>query len=369
MRLIAQSLIIVVAVLATGLPARAQTGAAAGGASNPPRWELEMYGGLSLGRLSSGGSIELPGPGAPIATSSPIYPSWRVPTWFLGDGAAYLNRVAEQLAVGARISPLDAALSPAALNDAGNFAVGARVRHPLRGRFSIEGGMDVLFGSGGVTQELIAATAAARASFEATFGQILATGPFTGISVSATGSEREGSTREIALTGALVTDFAPWGGFSPFLVTGGGVLIHAGDPPAILLEGRYRAFVVDGAAPAVPIDETDRLTVEYGNRTAFVAVLGGGVHRTLSPSWGLRIDARVLLGPRTTRVALHADPAVAAGTPAGVVQTFTYPSLQLSNNPSTGRDSTLSGSLDGFDAFTGGWQTRFRLTAGLVVRF
>lgn len=350
-----------VLVLAAVTPALAQTG---GGAS-VPRWEFEMYGGVSLGRLSSGGTLELPPPGAPIATSNPIYPSWRVPTWFLGDGAALLNRVAEQLAVGARISPLDPALGPAALNDAGHFAFGARVRHPLRGRFSIEGGVDVLFGSGGVTQEMVDATAAARDSFQAAFGQILATGPFTGIAVSASGSPREGSPREIALTGALVTDFAPWGGFSPFLVTGGGVLLHGGEPPAVELEGRYRGLI-DGVAP---IDETDRLTVEYGERTAFVAVLGGGIQRALSPRWNLRLDARVLLGPRTTRVALHATPDVATGSPAGVIQTFSYPSLQLSNNASTGRESTLSGSLDGFDAFTGGWQTRFRLTAGLVVRF
>ena len=360
MRLVAQILLVVAAVFATVVSARAQ---GAGGPS-APRWEVEMYGGASLGRLSSGGSLELPGPGAPIATSSPTFPSWRVPTWFLGDGAAFVNRVAEQFAIGARISPLDAALGPSDQNDAGHFAFGARVRHPLRGRFSVEGGVDVLF-AGGVTQELANATAAARDSFQTTFGQLLATGPFTGITVSATGSPRDGSTREIALTGALVTDFAPWGGFSPFLVTGGGVLLHAGDPPAIQLEGRYRALI-DGVAP---IDETDRLTVEYGDRTTPIAVLGGGVHRTFSPRWGLRIDARVLLGPRTTRVALHADPDVATGTPPRFIETFTYPNLQFSNNASTGRESTLSGSLDGFDAFTGGWQTRFRLTAGLVVRF
>lgn len=365
MRLVAQILLVVAVVLATAPPARAQAGGASGGGPSAPRWEVEVYGGASLGRMSSGGSLELPGPGAPIATSSPTFPSWRVPTWFLGDGAAFVNRVAEQLAVGARISPLDATLGPADQNDAGHFAFGARVRRPLRGRFSIEGGVDVLFAGGGVTQELADATAAARDSFQTTFGQILATGPFTGITVSATGSQRDGSAREIALTGALVTDFAPSGGFSPFLVTGGGVLLHAGDAPAIQLEGRYRALI-DGAAP---IDETDRLTVEYGDRTALVAVLGGGVHRTLSPRLGLRIDARVLLGPRTTRVALLADPDVATGTPPRFIETFTYPNLQFSNNASTGRESTLSGSLDGFDAFTGGWQTRFRLTAGLVVRF
>ena len=311
----ARSLIVALFVLGTGLPALAQTGVAPAGGSSTPRWELEMYGGVSLGRLSSGGSLELPGPGTPIPTSSPTFPSWRVPTWFLGDGAAFLNRVAEQLAVGARVSPLDPALGPGAASDAGHFAFGARVRHPLRGRFSFEGGMDVRLGSGGVTQELADAAAAARDSFQTTLGQILATGPFAGISVSATESVRDGSAVEIALTGALVTDFAPWGAFTPFVVT------------------------------------------------------GGGVHRTLSPRWGLRLDARVLLGPRTTRVALDATPAVAISTPARFIETFTYPNLQLSNNPTTGRESTLSGTLDGFDAFTGGWQTRFRLTAGLVVRF
>ena len=61
MRLLAQSLLAVVAVLATGVPARAQTGGATAGGPSAPTWELEMYGGLSLGRWSSGGSLGLPG--------------------------------------------------------------------------------------------------------------------------------------------------------------------------------------------------------------------------------------------------------------------------------------------------------------------
>jgi hypothetical protein len=364
MRAAASGVFALALLLGGAIPARAQAGAGAGGPS-APRWELEVYGGVSIGRVSSGGSLELPGPGAPIATSNPTFPSWRVPTWFLGDGAAFLNRVAEQLNVGARIAPLDAALGPSSLNDAGSFAFGARLRRPLRGRFSVEGGIDLLMGGGQVTGDLSGAASAARETFEATFGQILATGPFAGTTVSATSTERDGSSVELAVTGALITDFAPWGAFAPFLVTGAGVLVHAGDAPAIRLEGAYRT-AIDGV---VPIDETDRLTVEYGDRTAFVGVLGGGVHRALSPRWSLRIDARVLIGPRTTRVALTADPNVVTGTPAGVIETFTYPNLQLSNNPSTGRESTLSGTLDGFDAFTGGWQTRFRVTAGLAWKF
>jgi hypothetical protein len=365
MRVPAHSLSVAVLVLAAVVPARAQNVAPASGGPSAPKWDLEMYGGLSLGRQSSGGSLELPAPGAPIATSSPIFPSWRVPTWFLGDGTAFVNRVAQELGAAGRITPLDAALAPAAQTDAGNFSFGARVRYPIRTRYSVEAGIDVLMSGGQVTQELIDAAAAARDSFQTVFGQILATGPFTGTAVNATSTERDGSSREIALTGALVTQFSPVSGFAPYVVTGGGVLVHAGDPAAIQLEGSYRTQI-DGVAP---IDETDRLTVEYGERTAFVAVLGGGFERRLSPRWMLRLDARVLLGPRTTSVGLEAHPDVATGTPARFIESFTYPNLQLSNNPSTNRESTLSGTLDGFDAFQGGWQARYRFTAGLVVKF
>jgi hypothetical protein len=349
----------VVFALAIGRSAGAQT------SPSPPKWELEMYGGVSLGRISSGGSLALPPPGPPIPTSNPVYPSWRVPTWFLGDGASYLNRVAQELGVAARIAPLDSALNPAATNDTGSFAFGARVRRPLRGRFSVEGGVDVLLNSGGVTQDLINASAASSDSFQQTFSQILATGPFTGTAVTATATPRDGSSREITLTGALVMDFSPFRGFVPFAVMGGGVIMQSGEAPGVDLEGRYR-FFIDGVAP---FDERDRLTVDFSGRTTFVGVLGGGVQRPLSPRWHLRIDARVLLGPSTSRVAFDAHPEVATATPARFIETFTYPNLQFSNNPSTNRESTLSGTLDGFDAFTGGWQTRFRLTAGLVVRF
>ena len=364
MRFTAYTWLAAALMIGSAAPARAQTGATSS-RSSAPRFDLEMYGGLSLGRQSSGGSLELPGPGAPIATSSPTFPSWRVPTWFLGDGALFINRVAQEFGTAARIAPLDGSLDPAALSDAGNFSFGARLRYPLRGRFSLEGGVDVMLSGGQVTQALLDAAAAARDSFQSVFGQILATGPFTGTVVSAATSHKDGASREIALTGALVTSFSPWGSFSPYLVTGGGVLVHGGQAPAVQLDGAY-SFRIEGVTP---INETDRLVVEYGEGTAFVGLVGGGLERNLSPRWRLRFDARVLIGPRTTQVALHADPSVTTATPAGFIETFTYPNLQFSNNPSTNRESTLSGSLDGFDAFQGGWQARYRFTVGAVVRF
>ncbi len=352
------------AALVIAGPASAQA-PVAGPVVPAPRWEIEAYGGVSFGRLSSSGTVVLPPPGAPIATSSPIYPSWRVPTWFLGDGAAFLNQVAEQFGLAGRIVPLDDVLGPSGLSDSGTFVFGARVRYPLRGRYSDEGGVEVLSTGVGLSDDLLDAVTATRASFETTFTELLATGPFTAPQVTSTSSRSDGSSREIIVTGALVADFAPWGGFVPYALAGGGVLTQVGDPPSVGIEGRYRALI-DGAAP---IDEADQLTLRYGQKTAAVIVLGGGLRRDFSPRWGLRFDARVLLGPSTTRVAIDADPQVATGTPARYIESFTYPNLQFSNNASTGRDSTLSGLLDGFDAFDGGWQTRFRVTAGVVWKF
>jgi hypothetical protein len=61
---------------------------------------------------------------------------------------------------------------------------------------------------------------------------------------------------------------------------------------------------------------------------------------------------------------------VARGTPAGFIETFTHPNLQFSNDPALGRESSLSGSLDGFEAFTGsGLSTRLLITIGLTRRF
>lgn len=75
----------------------------------------------------------------------------------------------------------------------------------------------------------------------------------------------------------------------------------------------------------LPIDETDRVSFRYARRAAFAGVLGGGLRRDLSSAWALRVDARVLLGPDTTRVFLDAQPSSVRGVPAGFIESFTNP--------------------------------------------
>ena len=329
------------------------------------RWEVDGHFGVSLGRLSTGGARVLPAPGAPIPTSSPIFPSWRVPSWFVGDGAAFLNNVAAEFGVASRITPLDAALGPRSLGDAGAAEVGVRLRRRLSARYSVESGVDVTATRLGFPDSLVEAVDATRATFQTTMAALLATGPFSAPTVSTSATVAAGSGREIALTGSLVRDYAPWAGFLPFTTIGAGVILQAGRSPSLAVDGRYR-FTIAGS---VPIDETDRVTLEYSRRPSVVVVVGGGVRRDVSPRVGVRLDARMLLGPGATHLALDARPVVATGAPAGFVESFTYPNLQFSNNPSTGRESTLSGTLENFDTSKGGWQTRIRLTGGVVVKF
>jgi hypothetical protein len=99
--------------------------------------------------------------------------------------------------------------------------------------------------------------------------------------------------------------------------------------------------------------------------------MGAGLRRELSPRWGLRIDGRLLLGPNGTHALIDATPTVATLAPPGYVETATYPSIQFSNNPSTGRVSSLGApGLQGFAVFSGtGVQLRGMVTVGIFVKF
>jgi hypothetical protein len=356
-------------LLIAGLPVDAaaqSTGSVKTAAVVAPRWEIEGYGGLSLGRFSSGGEATLPLAGAPITTSSPVFPSWSVPTWFIGDGAGFLNNVAAAFGLSSRLTPLDEWLRPIRRSDAGDFMAGARLTRQIRAPWSVEIGVELSSQPVGVPDELRDALATTASTFQATFSELLSTGQFTAPVVNSGVAAEEGTARDIAITVALGRPLRPFGSFTPYVLAGGGIILPEGDAATAGVSGRYR-FQIAGSAP---VDETDVLTVHYRGRVAFAAVAGGGVRRPLSERWGIRIDARMLAGPATSTVEVDSAPASVTGTPAGFIESFTYPNLQFSNNPSTGRRSTLGPpALAGVEVFKGGWSLRGRATVGVYVLF
>lgn len=330
-----------------------------------PRWEIEGYGGIVAARTASAGTRTLPAPGAPLVTSNPTFPSREIPSWFFGDGASVLNGVNTELGATGRITPLDAVFAPLGSSRAG--AAGVRLRRRLSARMSAEISVDGLTASDDRVSDLAAAVDASRDSFRTAFTGLLRTGPFAGVVVDATSaSATKVRRRDTAVTLALSARFRPWGSLIPYGTFGGGVLAGSGSLPSATLEGRYRFSVLG----EVPIDETDRVALRYTRGTGFVAVLGGGLQRDMAGRWGLRVDARVLTGPDTTRVLLDATPSATRGGQSGFVESFTNPGVQFSNDPSTGRRSTLSApALQGFAVFAGGVQTRTLVTIGLLRRF
>lgn len=311
----------------------------------------------------------LPPPGAPITTSSPIFPSWQVPSWFFGDGAKLLNDVNSAFDVAARITPLDAALTSLGIEGGGSGLLGVRVAREMRPRLAVEAGLELVMGSASLSEELRDAAERARSSFETAFAGLFASGPFDSVVVDTNTTEGGGAGNEVALTGGLTYTFPAFGGVVPYATAGGGLMLAAGSGPSVAIEGRYRAVAVTDQE-VFPIDETDRATVRLGRRTVPIVLLGGGFKRDISGQWGLRVDGRVYLGGQTASLLLDAAPSVASGTPPGSIESLSYPNIQFSNSSSTGRQSTLSGSLDGFETFAPeGIRARVILTIGLTRRF
>lgn len=346
------------ALLASAKPAFAQ---AAGPRADHP-WEIEGAAGIGAGWLSNG-STALPPPGPPIATSSPIFPSRQTSSWMFGDGAALLNSVNAAFGLGARVQPLDSGLQALGLDSTG-AAVSFRVRRAISGRFALELSVDVLSGSAHLSDALLSATTTTRDSTKSALAALLSTGPFANVSVDGSSSTTNGTDREIATTGALVWCVRPASSWSPYATMGAGVLAGVGDLPSATIQVNYRASILGN----VPIAESDRVTLHYDRQTAVIGVFGGGIRHDAS-SWGWRVDARVFVGGDSPRLLLDAQPSVTTGTPAGFIESFTNPAIQFSNNPSTGRQSTLSGAIQNFDAVSAGHDTHLLVSVGVFKRF
>ena len=342
-------------------------GQAAGASAESKRWEIEVFGGAALPNPpSSGTAVTLP-PGPPLPTSSPIFPSRQISSWFFGDGALLLNDVNAAFGVAARLAPLETGLTTSGLDRQGEAAAGVRLRRALSSRVALEVGIDTGLSGQDLSDGIAAAAEASRQTFEAALRGLLASGPFSNVNVTATRTVNEGSARELFITAALNVHLGQLGLFEPYLTAGGGIARSIGSGARTTLEGRYRFSILG----TFPIDETDRLTLRAQRETTPVAVVGAGLKRGLSDRWALRIDGRVLIGPGSHRVVIDAAPSSAAGSPGAFVESFTHPSVQFSNDPGTGRLSSLSGPrVEDLEVFRSeGIGTRVLVTVGLAARF
>lgn len=342
-------------------PAHGQTTARA--------WEIEGIAGLFLTPASGDSVLTMPEAGPPLATSSPLFPTRQVPSWWFGDGAALLNGVNSEFGVPDSLRPLEAGLRGLGLGlGRGTRAtMGLRVRRAVSPAYAIEVSLELTGGGAALSDEVRDALADTRASFVPAFRGLLATAPVSDVEVDAALVESSAAGREVAITAAIVATGNPFGSFVPYVTLGGGLLAGVGDLPSVTLEGHYRFRVLG----EVPIEETDRVTLRWQHRRAFVAVIGGGLRRDVSDRWGVRFDGRVLVGRHGTEFLLDASPQSVTGMPADFIESFTNPAIQFSNNASTGRESTLSGpGLNAFDAFSANrFRARVVVTVGLFFKF
>jgi hypothetical protein len=352
----------VTATLADVRPALAQVARVPGPTS--ARWEIEGAAGLGVGSLTNG-TTALPGPGAPIATSTPIFPSRQTTSWLFGDGAAILNGVNAAFGLSPRVTPLDSALTSLGLDSTG-VAVSFRARRIMTRRFALEFSLDFLTQASALSNDLVAAASTSASTANAALTALITSGPFNNAAVASSSSTSGGASREIATTGALVWRFRADTRWSPYATFGGGALTGLGNLPSVTVDDSYHFLILNTA----PIAEADHVVLRYDRDTALVAVLGGGLRHVFSDRWGFSVDGRVFLGGHTPRLLLDASPSVTTGTPAGFVESFTNPAIQFSNNASTGRLSTLSGApIQGFEAVSAGRETRVLITVGVFRRF
>lgn len=332
-----------------------------------PRLEIEAYGGL--GRLLDAGeaTLSLPAAGAPIATSSPMFPSRRVPSWFLGDGAALLNGVNAELGLASRITPLDDAIATIGRGAQSGANMGARLRIRTASRVWTELAIDLSASADTVPDTLMAQVQQTRASFEQAMTSLFASGPFTNTSVTAVATPVSGSWRDLTATLAANVELNPIAGLTPTLTIGAGVVTRTGTQPAVALVGRYSTKILGLA----PIDETDAVTIRGVANTAPAIVFGVGVSRSVADRISLRLDARMVAANRTISSNIDAAPINVLAKPADFIESFTNPSVQFSNNGSTGRRSTLSGdALDHAEvARSTRLQARVLVTLGVAFRF
>jgi len=334
-------------------------------AAQDRKWEIEGYAGILAAQPASAGRVAIPPPGAPIVTSSPTFPARATSSWLFGDGAALLNGVLEEFGRPGRVTPLDAVFGP--VPSAHPAAFGLRVRRRLNPRTALEVTVDGFAQSSIPSEEISDAIDRTFDSLGSAMTDLFASGPFSPSRVVTASGTIHAPYDDGSITAAVNRDVWRLGSFQPYFTLGGGVMIPREE---FFAGGSAQARYTTSILGEVPIDETDTVRVAFTRPASAVFVLGGGLRHDFSHPWSLRVDARLLVGPDTTRITLDATPSVVRGTPAGFIESFTNPAIQFSNDPATGRVSSLSGpALSGVEVFRGGVLARTIVSVAVARRF
>src|SRR5262245_10459907 len=250
--------------------------------SSPPRWEVEVHGGLGINLHPSGGRVTVPVSGVLIGGNIGLT------SMFFGEGARLFNAnafSASGLSGGPQVDPLDPVLLAASIQRPSWEPIGGlRVGRSIRPRFGWEASVDYNLSHLEFAAAALSGIERTRLSYTPAVQRALSVSATPSASSAATTFADHVQAQQIFLTGAFVYNLKTEGRAVPYILGGGGMVFSAGATPVTTLVGTYQI------GNPVQITGTDALTI-YSSHPEYSVVVtgGGGVKYDLSSRWGLRV--------------------------------------------------------------------------------
>jgi opacity protein-like surface antigen len=338
-------------------------------------WEIDVHGGALMSTNPTSGTSALPPAGPDLPLNGPASNSItrRVPSWYLGDGAAILNQI-----LGARspvkIEPLDPILQSRVVERQSGSSVGVRVDRLLTPRFGVEFALDSTQGQltlRSTTKNLITAS---QASFLATWNTLL-NAPSGGSQVVTSDAALDDERgRQVVTAGALLINLLSSASLSPYVAVGAGYIAGRNGAPSVTLVGNYDFMfpsIQIAPIPRLHLNDTDTVKIQAVAKNSITWVFGGGVKYAVGKRWGVRADLRDYVNRDVIRINLTTAPNTAfVGSPGTVTFALsqTSPLLIFSSSPLA--LSTLSTAIADFQTFVGtGVVNQINASAGVFWRF
>jgi hypothetical protein len=341
-------------------PQKPDTSATAPSSSpSPPRWEIEVHGGLGLNWHPSGGTVTVPVSGVLIGGNIGLT------SMFFGNGASLFNANAfgaSGLAGGPQIDTLDPVLLAASIQrPTWEPVVGLRFARSIRPRFGWEASVDYNLSHLEFAAAAVSGIERTRLSYSPAVQRALSVSATPSASTAVTTFADHVQAQQVFLTGAFVYNLKTEGRAVPYILGGGGMVFSAGATPVASLVGTYQI------GNPVQITGTDSLTI-YSSHPEYSVVVtgGGGVKYDLTSRWGLRVDGRLQIYRDETATIVDASPRIGLTSTApnsfplinsgGVQFSATAP---LNGVPLVGAQTFVGSSLHPFITVVAGVFMRF----------